>query len=299
MKKLIFVLFLALLYSFSFAEKISFPLYDTFIPIDWDEKWFGEKSSFEYNHSLARVACYFSDAAYSDVPGSPKKNNLLDAYKEIGITEGDIEFHYDIDYTNAMWGKDQCAFSIASKKIKSSKGERFLIFVIVRGTPFNASEWISNLNVGETSEMQDSLHQGFARAANIIHTALISYMLRRKIDPTDSFLFMTGHSRGAAVSNMLSAIILEDNFFKPENIYTFTFASPNVTTSDDCQSEKYGFIWNIVNAEDIVPTVPMNRDNWKFKKYGNVRAFVNQTNTASGIYRGSYLPRINEFCLKS
>ena len=107
MKKIIFLLLLTLLSLSSFAEKINFSGHDTSIPIEWEEKSFGEKTSFEYNHKLARLAAYFSDAAYSHVPESPRENNLLDAYKKIGIKEADIEFHYEIEYTDALWGKDQ------------------------------------------------------------------------------------------------------------------------------------------------------------------------------------------------
>lgn len=287
----------------AFAENIDFELpvggflkpwkETTSLTVEWNEKWFGEKASTVYNHGLARAACLFSYVAYADVRARPENNLLFDAYKKIGMKEADIETHYDIDYSDALWGNDQCAFSICSKKIQSSKGVQTLIFVNLRGTPMKASEWLSNLNVDDADKIQKTIHIGFAKAANIVHTALISYMLRHSINPTDAFLFMTGHSRGAAVANMLSSILLEDKFFKPENIYTYTFACPNVTTSDDSNGEKYAFIWNIVNAEDIVPTVPMNRGKWHFKKYGHVLAFVNQTNTDENLYRNEYVPRIN------
>ena len=297
-----FLLLFAIFPSLAFAEKVNFLLPQTSsenaetvtIPVEWNESWFGEKPSTVYNHDLARVACYFSDAAYASVLENPHDNVLFDAYKKIGIKESDIEAKYAIDYTDAMWGNDQCAFSIASKKIKSSLGMQTLIFVVIRGTPLNANEWISNLNINNTNKMQEALHKGFAAAANIIHTALISYMLRRSINPTDAFLFVTGHSRGGAVSNVLSTIVLEDDFFKHENIYTYTFAAPNVTTSEHFDDEKYGFIWNIVNAEDIVPTVPMNREKWKFHKFGHTLAFSNQANTDSRIYIEEIVPKINE-----
>ena len=93
--------------------------------------------------------CYFSDEAYSDVSGNPRKNNLFDAYRKIGVKESVIESHYDIDYSDAMWGNDQCAFSIASKKIYSAKGEETLVFVVIRGNPFNAHERLSNLNIND------------------------------------------------------------------------------------------------------------------------------------------------------
>ncbi len=104
---------------------------------------------------------------------------------------------------------------------------------------------------------------------------------------------MTGHSRGGAVANMLASLLLEDEFFARENMYVYTFAAPNVTTLSSATDSRYDFIWNIVNAEDVVPTVPMYRGSWTFRKFGHTRALVNRTNTPSTLYTEGYLPRIN------
>ncbi len=263
--------------------------------LDWDESWFGAASSTLYNHKLARAACFFSNIAYSEVEKDVRNNALVTDYHRLGFADEDIELHYNLNYKDAMWGDDQCAYSIASKKISSAAGERTLIMVIIRGTTKNVNEWLSNLNIGKVSEDQLALHRGFASATASIHTALISYMLRHKIDPTDSYLFVTGHSRGAAVANLLSVLVLGDNFFHRENIYTYTFACPNVTTDSDAGSDIYNFIWNIVNAEDIVPTVPLYRNKWNFRKYGRTRTLVNAVNTDIKLYNDVYIPRINSY----
>ncbi len=308
--KLFPAFFLACLFSslFCFSETINFRLPvggfkvkepEHFeLPVEWNEKWFGEKPSTVYNHDLARAACFFSYAAYADVKNNPSGNELYEAYRKIGIKDEDVEAHYDLDYSDAVWGDDQCAFTICSKKIQSSKGVRTLIFVNLRGTPFNSSEWISNLSVSDAEKIQTTMHKGFAKAAHIVNIALISYLLRHTIDPTNAFLFMTGHSRGAAVANVLSSLILRYDFFKRENIYTYTFACPNVSSSPHTDDEKYHFIWNIVNAEDIVPTVPLNRGNWGYKKFGHVLAFSNKTNVSEKKFDESYLPKINNFYTK-
>ncbi|MCR5081166.1 MAG: lipase family protein [Treponema sp.] len=282
-----------------FAEKIPFVWHTEFddkdivVPIEFNEKQFGQKSAFEYNHEIARLACFFSVAAYSDV--SLENNNLLKNYSLLGINKKDIELHYNVNYDDSMWGNDQVAFSIASKEINSSKGKQNLIIVSIRGTPLNANEWLSNLNISDTTHTEEIIHNGFGKATHIVHSALISYLLRHRIDPTDSFLLVTGHSRGAAVSNLLAAKIVEDNFFKTENCYVYTFASPNVTTADDALNKEYGFIWNIVNAEDIVPTVPLYRDNWHFRKYGHTVALINYTNVSQEKFDSEYIPRIDRF----
>ncbi len=264
------------------------------VPLEFDERWFSQ-SSFCYSHEIARLACFFSDSSYADVLGNRDGNLLKKNYSLLGIKEKDMEFHYNVDYSDSIWGNDQCAYSFASKEIDGADGKRNLIFLVVRGTPLNANEWLSNLNINDVGEKQDLIHKGFARAASVIHTDFISFMLRHKIDPTESSLLITGHSRGAAVANLLSVALLNDDFFREGTVFTYTFASPNVTTDPLSQSERYGFIWNIVNAEDIVPTVPLNRGSWKFRKYGNTRVFANAANVERGFFDNGIFPKVSSF----
>ncbi|MCQ2241915.1 lipase family protein [Treponema sp.] len=275
---------------FASAEKIPFiyttPGHQTKLSVEWDEKWFGQSSSYEYHHGIARIACFMSAIAYDPT--------MLDTnYRMLGISSKDIFLNYDVDYSDSLWGNDQCAYSIASKDIVSSKGKQSLVIVNIRGTPLSANEWLSNLNINDSAQTENKIHKGFGKASSIIHTALISYLLRNKIDPTDSFILITGHSRGAAVSNLLARTLYDDNFFKPENCYVYTFASPNVTTKSEANAKEFGFIWNIVNAEDIVPTLPFYRNNWHFMKYGNTRTLSNYCNTDQELFEDKILPEIN------
>lgn len=269
----------------------------TKVPLEFDEKWFSQ-SSFEYRHEIARLACFFADSSYADVLGDREENLLKKNYALLGVKEKNMEFHYDVDYSDSIWGNDQCAYSFASKEIDGADGKHNLIFLVIRGTPLNANEWISNLNINDAGEKQDVIHKGFARAASVIHTDFISFMLRHKIDPTESSLLITGHSRGAAVANLLSVTLLNDDFFNEGTIFTYTFAAPNVTTDPKAQEKRYNFIWNIVNAEDIVPTVPLNRGSWKFRKYGNTRVFANASNVKREFFDSEIFPKVNSFYTK-
>ena len=267
---------------------------DAPVPVEteWEESRFSTVSAYTYDHGIARVASVFAQASYAD-KGPADGSLLLTDYGLLGMRPEDVEFHYDIDYTDSMWGNDQCAFSIASREIPTAAGRQTLVFLVIRGTPVGANEWLSNLNINDGDKMADIVHKGFVRAANQVHTALISYLLRHKIDPTDSYLLVTGHSRGGAVSNLLGRLLLEDQFFKSEHMFIYTFASPNVTTDEHAGDDVYGFIWNIINAEDIVPTVPINRDAWKYRKYGRCRSFFNCTNTDDAYFKEQCMPRLN------
>lgn len=290
MKKILLHAAIFFCLSFASAEKISFryTINDRSIkiPLEWDERWFGQNSSYTYHHGLARISCFMSAIAYNP-------DMVLTNYRMLGIDSKDIFFNYDVDYSHSLWGNDQCAFSIASKTISSSKGKQSLVIVNIRGTPLNANEWLSNLNINDSAQTENSIHKGFGKASSIIHTVLISYLLRNKIDPTDSFILITGHSRGAAVSNLLAKTLYDDGFFKPENTYVYTFAAPNVTTDAESHSKEYDFIWNVVNAEDIVPTLPFYRNNWRFTKYGHTLTLSNYANTDQEKFVNGILPGIN------
>lgn len=305
MKKLKTTLFSALFIFSSLlsanGETLTFPIkgFQTVsykavpLEITWNEKWFGQNPATVYNHNIARIAAILSEVSYVDVPGYPDTNEVLGCYKSLGISDKYIELHYNVDYANTMWGNDQAAFSFASKQIDSSKGKRNLIFVVIRGTPLNANEWISNVNISDRTQHQQEYHEGFLRATKQVENALIAYLLKNKIDIEDCFLLITGHSRGAAIANLLSAQLYETGLFNTDNIYAYTFASPNVTVNDDVYDPKYNYIWNIVNAEDIVPSVPMNYKGWKFKKYGHIKTIINSWNTDPVKYEQYYLPTMN------
>ena len=285
------------------AEKITLPIkgFETLsretvmIEAEWNEQLFGEKPAFEYNHDLARIAALLSTVSYTDVLSNPNDNELLRCYRAFGIQDEKTEFHYDVDYESSLWGNDQSAFSFAVKQIESAKGKRNLIFIVIRGTPLNANEWISNLNVSNQTKSAAEFHEGFFHAEQQVKSAFTTFLLKNKIDTDDCFLFITGHSRGGAIANLLAVELIYYEIFDTNNIYAYTFASPNVTTNSEAENARYNFIWNIVNGEDVVPTVPMNLGSWNYKKFGNTLTLINAWNVDQEKYKNDYLPRMNVY----
>lgn len=306
MKKYFFIIYLLIINFSIFSENVNFSLRgletvskdSIILPFNWDESFFGKETSKKYNHYIARIASIFSMVSYVDVLNNPKENELIKCYNAIGIKNNDIELHYNINYKHNLWGNDQTAFSFATKKIQSSKGERNLIFVVIRGTPLSANEWISNFNISNKTHKEAEFHEGFYTAAKQIESAFISYLLKNKIDIQDCYLLITGHSRGAAVANILASELLYTELFDTNNIYAYTFATPNVTTNKNASDSNYNYIWNIVNAEDIVPNVPMNRNQWKYRKFGNTKVIINSWNSNLDKYNNDYLPKMNQIFRK-
>ncbi len=304
LRKILFFFLLVCVRFFSAASTVQIPVSGletaggemTLIDFEWSDDWFFSKPATEYNHNLARIACVFSENAYCDYFLERPHDSLTLSYKAVGADISSLEYHYDVDYSAPIMGNNQAAFSFATKTVRNSSEERTLVFVIIRGTPLNANEWISNINVSDTTKTAEAFHEGFFKSAQQIHNALVYYLLKRAVDPDSCCFLIAGHSRGAALANLVGALLANEGLFSAERIYDYTFAAPNVSSSEKTSDHKYDFIWNIVNAEDIVPSVPPCRgENWKYKKYGHVLTTVNFWNMDENTYINDYLPRVNEY----
>lgn len=87
-------------------------------------------------------------------------------------------------------------------------------------------------------------------------------MLPLKFPPSaEKIILITGHSRGAAIANILGAIYEKSPEFKS---FTYTFATPNTTVASDAAG--YKTIFNIVNKDDVIRAIP--QENLGFSKNG-------------------------------
>lgn len=254
--------------------------------VNWDDAWFNT-SSYTYNHDLATTAAVLSAAAYEEsyVEETLRVGLGFDAYDR-------VEYHpsgkdYNGDY-------DQVGYSIETRM--TSNGVP-IIAVIVRGTPGNG-EWLSNLNVADTLQNSDQeTHEGFKAGALQVLRALRSYVYDNGIDLDKARVLIAGHSRGAAVSNILGArlddgLTTDAGTLSPDNVYTFTFESPNATRASNRSDAKYGNIFNIVNPEDVVIKVPLGE--WGYGRYGNDLALPSRSNTLRGDYKAQ-LAKMNTY----
>jgi len=297
------LLFLFINVTQLFSQKITIPIVGLItaaekgyeISVDWNDSFFTENTSFVYNHKLARISAILSGNAYSLVKDAISNNKLSEnplhkTYKALGISEDAIEYHYDIDYKNEVYGMNQTGFSFAYKK----SGNKTIVFLTIRGTTFNTNEWSSNLNMSDMNKNDMTWHEGFIKSATQVYLSFNLFLLKNQINPKDSYLLISGHSRGAAVANIISYKIAEDNLFNTTRVFSFPIGCPNVTTKDNVNESKYNFIWNIGNEEDLVLQVPPNRNTWKFKRFGNNLIIPCRWNTDTETYENVYLPKINE-----
>ncbi len=126
-----------------------------------------------------------------------------------------------------------------------------IAFVVARGTgsPFSR-EALSNLI---TYSLYDNFHAEFDRAAKSLMQSLLDFIGNETLD---NYRFvLTGHSRGAAAVNILSARLI-DMGVQEKDLYCYSFACPDVAIMEEEAAEQYRSIFNIGNACDFVTWVP-------------------------------------------
>jgi len=162
---------------------------------------------------------------------------------------------------------------IGHLKLRYKGKDRNMIVLVVRGTNGTNSEWTSNFDVGAATTQYTSLtgshpewthkanHKGFDVTANRVISAVEKYLKTYSLN--EGSILITGHSRGAAVANLVGKYFEDKKTLKP---FTYAFATPNTTTSSNVSA--YKTIFNVVNRDDMVPYMPLQK--WGFKKYGRV-----------------------------
>ena len=142
---------------------------------------------------------------------------------------------------------DSISFCIGHYKVE----EYDLIAVAVRGIDYDV-EWASNFKIGPSGD-----HQGFTEAATKVYDGLTDYinsMYKSSYDSGKLLLLMTGYSRGAAVADVLSYLVLADPAKKlnipQKQVAAYTFGTPRGL----CAEHAIAFpnVFNIYSSADLV-----------------------------------------------
>lgn len=208
------------------------------------------------------------------------KNNQLVSLKECIVANGfdlDTEdlrsYNYLDKNSNEDSNKNDVAFSITYRKIDDNNVD---LIVVIRGS-YN-DEWGGNAELtGETYDPDQKRHANFSIAKDSIERPIEQYLSQYLSQYQNVNLIITGHSRGAAVSNLyakeaidkINGINNSNDIPKFNKVTAYTFACPNVEKYNDTM-ENYSSIFNFCLSEDLVPTVPLTypSNGWNYWKYG-------------------------------
>lgn len=218
-------------------------------------------SNSSYSHNIGTISSLYSSVVYG---GDTFGGMGIEAFMQ---DNGLYDVH-DYNLASMYNDSDVSEAYIGHRKVTYNGQSKEIIAVIVRGTNGTIKEWSSNFDIGTTSDyykygdwMVASNHKGFDVAATRILRCLQQYESLGYIDKSmPSAYWVMGHSRGAAIANIIGARLIDQSKY----VYDYTFASPNTTTAYNAGS--YTGIYNILNTDDFVPYLPMAV--WGFTHYG-------------------------------
>ncbi len=228
-------------YRDSFSEGLTGPYYLHNINFD------GFKDvPTKYNHSLSSLCASLSAAVY-------KKTGMENTYKNLGFTDTKFS-NYSSPDDQVVVNRNQVACAFATKKMIIDNKIYTIVSVTIRGTV--GEEWESNFDITGNS----SRHKGFENANMFVKKELTNYLNRLNLDKDYVKLLITGHSRAAAVADLLAVDLntgFDSSYVLHDNIYVYTFAAPNsIPRSVTYPEEAQDNIFNIMNMSDVVCHVP-------------------------------------------
>lgn len=231
------------------------------VDISLDPAWFAE-DSLQYNHELGRLSALITMTGYDmcePAEGQPETRGIRRILLSLGMTEVEC---YPVSQ------RDEVNYVFARKPMTVNGEQTDLIVVSLIGSRFE--QWYTNFDSGT-----GDTHKGFAAAAEFIYARLSRFLEKTGAD--NMKFLISGHSRGAATANLLSArLIKEEKFAAKENIFTYTFATPSVTLPEERKNAEFKRIFNIVNEEDFVTRCMPSE--WGYGRYGVSLALPNKRN---------------------
>lgn len=153
---------------------------------------------------------------------------------------------------------DHVGYTFGTKYLKDKNTT--VVAVLVKGTSKDA-EWYSNFNMGT-----DAVHRGFKLATDEVYKNVNKSIdnLKNKGEIKGKIkIWVTGHSRGAAVANLLGVSF--NSKYGSSNVYTYTFATPRTINTKKI-NKSVPNIFNYLNPGDFVTEVVPSA--WNFGRYG-------------------------------
>ena len=245
------------------ADKRVFGL-DTY----YNDAYFNNKNA-GYDHGLATMTLALAMSAFNScyAPGESYKasaagGNVKALMENCGFSKINIS-SYEGKPTDTS-----IAAAFGSKYFYDMEtGKPYtLIAVAVRGGGYE-KEWIGNYDLSGNYQY----HDGFMSAAVKVREMLYGYVDSNGITGPVK-LWLTGYSRGAATANLLASMLVDGDLLnaivklEPDDLYAYTFATPQNTKDPRAHDKKYEKIYNIINPLDVVTKVAMS--DWGYTRYG-------------------------------
>ena len=188
--------------------------------------------------------------------------------------------HFSGGYYKLAKNTHTVGYELATRFVFNEEGEIVPLFALVlrgsyseSGDSFDGPEWASNFTGVVDNRWRDTWY-GFDEPARLVFLCLKSYIERElesdyistcctSSDYEDCKFWITGHSRGAGVGNLIAGSKFASK--KRKDVCAYLFATPNVSTKAGGEMDN---IKNFIISADMVPRIPLG--DWDYKRYGLV-----------------------------
>lgn len=275
----ILIVAVCLIWTFGHISKIYFghiliQNLTTFAEVQGTEKVQIAGMSREDQIQCLQAAYMLSAEAYSPSGDMQWTSQLENAgYANIQRIENSASFLY---HYFVMREKSHVGFlfstvnaTVATKQVTVDGQDKTLVAVAFRGT--DVGDLVDDFSDMFTAVNKEGLHKGFVWNANNF------YKQRNKIkfdlngvqvslgqvfeamqgEDSPYVMLVTGHSLGAAVADVLVGNVLYENEIAASNVAAFTFGAPK--SASQMYRYPHANIINVINKDDIVPTVGADR----------------------------------------
>lgn len=264
-----------------------------------------------YQPSLATCSYGLAIASFAYYPYKDdyrlQYKNALDFLKATGFEN--IEYNENYKLPTSY---DSLSMIIGRKTIIVDDEDVTLLAVTVKSNGYRL-EWLNNMDIGYDDDNEGHHHKGFYDSSLREYAFIQDYISSNHLSGKTK-IWMSGFSRGAALTNMTAGLIdqrivekgsgFEDVDLGYEDVYAYCFESPQGVYYDetctglkDPRNEAYNNIFCMLDENDIVTLVAMPQ--LGFTRYGHQMYYPNNLNDSDYQERfdkmiriySSFLPR--------
>lgn len=268
-------------YKFNYRDD-KFPLVtsiDDEVRVDFRNFIFDEKPSYQPN--IAKMASLIISTTYSYAEENVKF--LSNKYSNVESTNSAIFVQFGFQNVEHLHmptytvDKEDLAGVFAGNHLMTYNDKNYQVFAFaIEGYP-TPSVWFSNFDIGSKEQIYEDLygnhpdwknknhHKGFDVTANRAYALMRDYIARHTHKGCEQYVFLTGQSRGAAISNLIGKRFFDDGF--KSQIYCFNDPSPVFLNGyQNANLDKYTNIFNFNCDQDLLASYPFKM--WNVGRYG-------------------------------
>ncbi len=247
------------------------------LTVKFNPDWLTQGDNTEYDPELAAFSALLSADSYfreKDLDKGTQNRVLPDGAEDYTFTTllttlGFTDTQHVESYKERSYETDTND-SVTMNLAHTVANEKYDIYVAAIRGCFSAGEWMSAFDAGSESDdthpewKNRSNMKGVDVAANRAFEFISDFIYAHNDPDKPNFILITGHSRGAAISEVLGAM-----FEDMQDITSYTYAFNSMAVTTDSYAQNYRTIFNIFDSGDLYTDfLPFGQE--QFYRYGKV-----------------------------